>query len=39
MFKYCIVGKLTSYFCKKCKCGKCVYFDKCDCPRKNKNRK
>ena len=39
MLKNCIIGKFISYFCKKCKCSKCDFYKKCECPKKNKDRR
>lgn len=39
MLKNCIIGKITSYWCKKCKCGKCDFVKNCMRPRKDMNRK
>lgn len=34
----CIFGKITSLWCKKCRCSKCYYYEICKCPKKDFNR-
>ena len=39
MFKNCVVGKITGFWCRKCKCGKCDFYRQCKCTRKDINRR